>query len=88
MIGERAPEPKREMSEKYWKRFEQSAIERWNRRAATRQAVSETHVLMPKQPTKDIIDAARDQLNKNYVGDIDMMLAYEAAISAAQKEGT
>ncbi len=33
MLGERAPEPEYEMGEEYWKRFEQSAIDRWNRRA-------------------------------------------------------
>lgn len=33
MLGERAPEPeKEEMGDGYWEKFEQSAIDRWNRR--------------------------------------------------------
>ena len=33
VLGERAPEPEGEMGEEYWKRFEQSAVDAWNRRA-------------------------------------------------------
>jgi hypothetical protein len=34
VLGERAPEPEREMGREYWKRFEQSAIDAWNRRSS------------------------------------------------------
>lgn len=33
MLGERAPEPEKEMPDAYWERFEQTAIDAWNRRA-------------------------------------------------------
>lgn len=32
MLGERAPEPEQEMPAEYWQRFEQTAIDNWNRR--------------------------------------------------------
>ncbi len=37
MLGERAPEPETEMPDEYWARFEQSAVDKWNRRALAKQ---------------------------------------------------
>jgi hypothetical protein len=39
MLGERAPEPESDMTDAYWKRFEQSAIDAWNRRAVEPAAI-------------------------------------------------
>lgn len=32
VLGERAPEPEKEMGKDYWARFEATAVERWNSR--------------------------------------------------------
>jgi hypothetical protein len=34
VLGDRAPEPEQEMPAAYWEPFRQSAVDRWNRRAA------------------------------------------------------
>jgi len=34
VLGDRAPEPEQEMPSAYWEPFRQSAVDRWNRRAA------------------------------------------------------
>jgi hypothetical protein len=37
VLGDRAPEPEQEMPAAYWEPFRQSAVDRWNRRAALAQ---------------------------------------------------
>jgi hypothetical protein len=65
VLGDRAPEPEQEMPEGYWEPFRQSAVDRWNRRAALAEPVGEVPTdeelleLMPQQFKDDLATVSR-----------------------------
>jgi hypothetical protein len=56
VLGERAPEPDEDLPDGYWEPFRQSAVDRWNRRAALAE---------PEPPTgKKITETKRTEKQK------------------------
>jgi hypothetical protein len=55
VLGDRAPEPEQEMPAAYWEPFRQSAVDRWNRRAALAQPE-------PAAPTDEQWDALKERV--------------------------
>lgn len=66
------------------------AVAAWNRRAPQGNAAQEGYVLVPVEPTDEMVDAAWDSDGADYVGERKYIhrsdLAYKAMIEVAQQD--